>query len=762
LTTSLLQSALAYAGRGWPVFPLKPADKTPMTRHGHNESTCNENIIRRWWDQWPEANVGIAVGAKAGFWVLDVDGENGSRSLVILENEFGPLPETLEQRTGGGGRQLFFRWRDTREVRNKQSVPHPKLPKKTDIDIRGEGGYIVAPPSIHPDTKQKYDWPYGDQTPIADAPLAWLDFVAPKARKLMPWERVEPQPLPVPSLSGQGTPVVERARRYLSECEPAIQGAGGHNALLWAARAMVVGFQLDDRTALALLWSEFNPRCSPPWNRADRSEVKDFERKIAEARRTPGEKPSGWLLDEYGLRTGADVLAQIAQGQVSAANLLGKLKAKPATEPQGDEEAPEPQRAPFPLHHFPEPIADYCRQVAKAHVVDESFVGLPALVVAGAAMGNAWRLWLKKGFTVPPTIWGALVGASGTNKSGPLDEIVTPLRTPIPIDQIQEAMLNPQGRTVVSDATLEAVIARMGENPRGLLVFRDELAGWAKSFNAYKRQGGDEQAWLEFWGAKEYTLDRKTDNEQKTIPAASCCVLGGIQPRVLVECCDPGKMASGLVPRILIACPPASDMYWSAEEVDEQASTAWHEAVRWLRSRPFAGLDPNTCRFAPHIFKLSDEAQDHYVGFFNQISHAMSGMANESSRALASKARVVAGRLILIHHGLTLAARQATILTEPVSLDSAEAGCAWAQWFLDEQMRVFGFSQGEYARQQTEYLYARIAEKCPRKQAKIRDVQRLNPRKYESTSAVRAAMSQLVEAEMARWLSPKKEGVALI
>ncbi len=753
----LLDYALEYAARGWPVFPLSPREKKPLKgTRGFLDASTNERILNRFWDANPNCNIGVATGKESGFFVIDIDGEKGSKSFTQLETELGALPDTLEQKTGSGvGRQLFFRWPATREVRNKQNL-------RPGVDIRGDGGYIVVPPSIHP-SGGVYEWPYGDQTPIAEIPPAWLDFICPPKKVIRPWERPKKQESKPVQLPTAGSAIIERAKRYLAECEPAVQGSGGHDALLWAARAMVVGFELDDSTAISLLWNEFNPRCQPPWDMSKTSEKRDFERKVAEARRTPGEKPRGWLKDEYGLRSGQDALAQIAIGQESARNLLS---VKPIQE-EPEEEPEELQHKGFPADCFPPRIADYVRQVTEAHCVDESFVALPVLGVAAAAMGNVWRLQLKKGFIVPPTLWIGIVSASGTNKSGPLNEVTEPLRKNLPIIDVDDnnMMLNPQGRMVVSDATLEAMIARLQENPRGLLVFRDELAGWVKSFNAYKKSGGDEQSWLEFWGAKEYHMDRKTNNEQVRIPAASVCIMGGIQPKVLVDCFDPGKFASGLVPRLLITCPPATNIFWSEAEVADSANAEWKQAVTWLRTRPFAAFDPNNGQFMPHVLTLTDEAKAAYVTYFNLVSCKISQMENEQARGFASKAREMAGRLTLIHRGLWLACKEnqgKTKMTDPVGVESVIAGTSWARWCLNEQMRVYGYSAIEYARNQAEYLFETMKNKGKVKAVPIRLVMRMNSRRFKDAKAVTEAIDAMVQAGYARWDDGRKQSVTLI
>jgi len=146
----MLRAALAYAAEfGWPVLPLKPRSKEPLTEHGSFDATTDSEVIKAWWKRWPRANVGIATGRK--FFVGDVDAKNGGdESLESLELKHGKLPDTRQQQTGGGGRQYLFTLPDF-VVHNSESAIAPG------IDVRGVGGYIVAPPSIHPNGRQ-YVW----------------------------------------------------------------------------------------------------------------------------------------------------------------------------------------------------------------------------------------------------------------------------------------------------------------------------------------------------------------------------------------------------------------------------------------------------------------------------------------------------------------------------------------------------------------------------------------------------------------------------
>lgn len=135
--------ALAYGQMGWPVFPLKPLGKTPLTRQGFHDASTDVRQIRQWWKQHPNANIGLPTGESSGVIVIDVDGPKGKESLKKLN-----LPKTLQSKTRRGTHH-FFKY-PTSEVRNAVGV----LPE---IDIRGKGGYVVLPPSQY--EGGEYEWP---------------------------------------------------------------------------------------------------------------------------------------------------------------------------------------------------------------------------------------------------------------------------------------------------------------------------------------------------------------------------------------------------------------------------------------------------------------------------------------------------------------------------------------------------------------------------------------------------------------------------
>jgi len=138
------RAALRFASFGWFVFPCRARKKEPATRHGLLDAKRDEQAIEQCWTDNPQLNVAVRTGAESGIVVLDVDGETGWDSLHALEDQHGDLPKTASVVTPRGGEHLYFQ-HPGREIRNTTGFPGPGL------DIRGDGGYVLAPPSVGTD-----------------------------------------------------------------------------------------------------------------------------------------------------------------------------------------------------------------------------------------------------------------------------------------------------------------------------------------------------------------------------------------------------------------------------------------------------------------------------------------------------------------------------------------------------------------------------------------------------------------------------------
>jgi hypothetical protein len=164
-SSPLAVSALAFAKAGIAIFPCVPKTKQPLIKDNLNSATTSESQIKEWWGKHPNANIGMPTGAKNGRVIIDPDGPTGEDSLAKLTAQHGTLPETFEVKTGraDGGRHLHYLIHV--ETKSKAGLLGPKL------DVKGDGGFVLLPPSIHPDTGKEYVVVHNGQP--AEAP-SWL------------------------------------------------------------------------------------------------------------------------------------------------------------------------------------------------------------------------------------------------------------------------------------------------------------------------------------------------------------------------------------------------------------------------------------------------------------------------------------------------------------------------------------------------------------------------------------------------------------
>jgi hypothetical protein len=223
----MLRAAWDLTELGWRVFPIRAGKKLPATEHGCKDATVDQEQIERWFLR-TNHNLGLATGPESALWVLDVDVkthedgriEDGHATLRELEAAHGQLPATVEQRTPGGGRHLFFAWPEKGDIRNSART---KLGEG--LDTRGVGGYVVVAPSVRSDQGGKvYEWVRRPgETKLAPAP-AWL-------LKLVQGER-KPAPPAAPPVTtpaaGAGDRLSPYARKVLdNQCDRLRQAQPG-------------------------------------------------------------------------------------------------------------------------------------------------------------------------------------------------------------------------------------------------------------------------------------------------------------------------------------------------------------------------------------------------------------------------------------------------------------------------------------------------------------------------------------------------------
>ena len=249
----LMEAALNYANMGLAVFPLKPKDKRPITDNGFKDASTDESVIRRWWSQYPKANIGIATGQISGGLIaidMDIDKEQGKDGYHTFTrwcaDNYLVLPDSWLSITGRGGYHLFY----------KSAFPIPsKIGWLDDVDIRADGGYIVAPPSVHPNGT-RYEWEQGpDEYELITSQDIDVEFVLNSV--IASGYKEKSQPLSVPD-------VIE---------------VGHRDELMFKLACKYQAMGMSDEAMLAALMKENEVRCKPPLTE------KEIRKKVEQAQK---------------------------------------------------------------------------------------------------------------------------------------------------------------------------------------------------------------------------------------------------------------------------------------------------------------------------------------------------------------------------------------------------------------------------------------------------------------------------------------------
>jgi len=209
---SMLDAALGYIAEGFRVFPTKP-DKKPLTEHGLKDATQLQIRVKEYWARWPNAGIGLVTD---GLVVLDFDSKHGgAESKTVIETKYGQLPRTRIHRTGGGGLHYIYRNPNGTDIRNAVG-----LGGYQGVDLRANGGYIVAPPSPH-ESGARYE--VIDDSEIAPAPV-WLMGLTTK--KQMTQAETIPEGQPIPEGQRNATLAsLAGTMRHPGMTQPAIEAA---------------------------------------------------------------------------------------------------------------------------------------------------------------------------------------------------------------------------------------------------------------------------------------------------------------------------------------------------------------------------------------------------------------------------------------------------------------------------------------------------------------------------------------------------------
>jgi len=587
----LKAEALGYANNGIPVFPLNwPIGETcscgkqdcpspgkhPLTPHGFKDATTDPELVKDWWTQWPDANIGMPTGAASQRIAVDIDPRNGGDdSMDQLVIEHGRLPDTAEQMTGGGGRHIIFL---------DPGVPMPKA-LAPGIDLKADGGYIVLAPSLHP-SGRRYEWDgiSGVKALLkpADAP-AWLLAH-------------------IQDIKTQG-----RSNRSISKVLPEVIPDGKKHDTTVSLAGSVKQRGLPKRAAFAA--------CRALQFESVVSDKEIWERVESVYRLYPCKQHLEVPIETAAPRADSDEwpLPQPLQSEL------------PPVEAFNEDLLPDSFR---PL------VAD----VAERMQVPMDYPAVVVVLCLAGVVNRRAMIQPKErdtGWVEPANLWGSIIGPPGVMKTPVIQAITRPL---VQIqtawqqeheehlaeyaraieeselaksawkDQFKASKKNgstaperpPEApekpklrRLIVNDATFEALHQTMSENCAGVLLLRDELAGWLAGL---ERSGHEQERafCLEAWNGKNpFTMDRIG---RGTIHVPACCMslFGGIQPgrlrSYMADTLRDGPSNDGLIQRISVSVWP-DVVSW--EFVDRAPNAAAEELTARV-FRKLVELDADT------------------------------------------------------------------------------------------------------------------------------------------------------------------------
>ncbi len=355
----------------------------------------------------------------------------------------------------------------------------------------------------------------------------------------------------------------------------------------------------------------------------------------------------------------------------------------------------------FPINALPEPIQNIVREgEEKVHFPPE-FTAPGMLYTASEAIGNSLSIQVKQSWTLTPMLYMAVVGRPGTNKSHPLEWALKPIRNKDAQsyatyqdskkeydkslkDKGSDVLEKPKwAKHIVSDATIEALAAVHQNNPRGIGLFVDELAGWFMNFGRYNR-GTDQEFFLSAWNGNPITTDRKS-SDPVYIPKPFISICGGIQPSVLPKLGQGGRSENGFLDRILFVYPPdLKKPKFSQAEMDPGTAELWNTIIeRLLKINMDLDVTGNP---NPKVIQMSPEAKKLYKIWYNQNAERIHNSTDQIAGIL-TKFDTHIPRLALIIEALGWACGECRDI-DLIRPESMERAIRLAKYFEQSAIRV--------------------------------------------------------------------------
>lgn len=337
----------------------------------------------------------------------------------------------------------------------------------------------------------------------------------------------------------------------------------------------------------------------------------------------------------------------------------------------------------FPLEVFPKKLQAMIEAYCWTFGSDPGHYGLAILTVAGAVIGNA--AWVEeRGTGHPPLLYGVIVDPPGRGKTPIIRTVLKPL---IDIEremreqhakalrewkkQCQEQQdakhsdnpTPPTGKELVLyDFTLESVYRVLQASPRGVIVTRDEIAGWVNSMNQYKQKGSEEQFWLENYNSGMVKINRQKTERPLMVYNSFVAVIGGTQPKILEKFVEGDKAHNGFLARMLWSYPDTTTKQpYNNRKIDHTWREFWQSIIKTIYALPCRQTAPedefDEWQLDPVLIPLSSGAERLYQDYYNSIAEAVNNSEDEVEQSVLTKYDSHVLRLAGILHFLEWAER---------------------------------------------------------------------------------------------------------
>lgn len=672
----MLQAALDHLKAGRSVIPIcspvaggvgchqhgkgcKGPGKTPLTKWKKYQTELpTEAEVRLWFETWPTMNIGMATGAVSGTVVLD--GDSDAAIEFVLSQGEGELAEAPMVTTGKGAH-----WYLEHPGEVVKNFAH----KWPTLDFRGDGGYVVLPPSLHR-SGNRYAW---HATP---EDMGGLATVPPWLMDALRGKKPERQ---------AGKTVTNDECDGPLDYRQFVDGVpeGARNDRLWSLAGSLRARGVDIEEARLTMIGAAG-RCNPPYDEDDALAMLDraFET-------YPAPAPLPYFVDD--------------------------------DEDDGGDGAPMP----FPVDALPEVVARYVRETADAIVTPPEYIAVPLLVSIGAAIGGRLEIAPKRGWTEGPNLFAACIGKPGSKKSPSMKAALLPFGRLVKLlarehqaaverwkvahaawKKDKEAVgpepekpAYPHRWTV--DATIEALVPML-EGAPGILLLMDELSAWVASMDQYKNgKGADRDHYLSLWNRSSIKVDRRGRiDDPIVVDHPTLSVVGGIQPdRLSLLANSAGD--DGFLARLLLPWPdPMPNGVINEDEASYEATDAVCELFELLDGLRYDPGDYDE-EFAYEV-RFDAEAKERWLEWFAEHGAETDAVADVLNGAWAKMPAQLLRMTLILHAIATVrseddadrvrvagAKRGAAVVDPKVSVGTLDAAITLIEYFKAHARRVY-------------------------------------------------------------------------